>query len=120
MAKNRDEHREPVIRAFVALPGETQVEVSARTLPGSGLCVYTQMIISKTRRTMKNTLAVLLSILSVGYLIPTTIAIMRSRSNTGSIFVVNLFLGWTLIGWVVALAWSVATDKINSVKQIQQ
>lgn len=66
---------------------------------------------------MKKTLAVLLSILSAGYLIPTTIAIMRSRSNTGSIFVVNLFLGWTLIGWVVALAWSVATDRINSSKQ---
>lgn len=63
---------------------------------------------------MKNTLAVLLSILTVGYMLPTTIAIMRSRSNAGSIFVVNLFLGWTLIGWVVSLAWSVATDQ-NSI-----
>lgn len=26
---------------------------------------------------------------------------------TAAIFVVNLFLGWTLIGWVVALAWAV-------------
>jgi hypothetical protein len=27
-----------------------------------------------------------------------------------AIFVLDLFLGWTLIGWVIALAWSVATD----------
>ncbi|MDO8589977.1 MAG: hypothetical protein Q7R69_01770 [bacterium] len=39
MARKRDEHREPVIRAFVALPGETLVEVVERRLPGSGLCV---------------------------------------------------------------------------------
>jgi hypothetical protein len=37
--QNRDEHREPVIRAFVALPVETLVEVTVRCLPGSGLCV---------------------------------------------------------------------------------
>jgi hypothetical protein len=39
MVHNRDEHREPVIRAFVALPVETLVEVTERCLPGSGLCV---------------------------------------------------------------------------------
>lgn len=55
-------------------------------------------------------LAVLLSIGTVGYLLPTTIAIIRRRTNTTAIFVLNLFLGWTLIGWVVALVWAVATD----------
>ncbi len=39
MVANRDEHKEPVIMAFVALPGETLVEVTARCLPGSGLFV---------------------------------------------------------------------------------
>jgi hypothetical protein len=39
MVQYRDEHREPVIRAFVALPVETLVEVTERCLPGSGLCV---------------------------------------------------------------------------------
>lgn len=39
MVENCDEHRKPVIRAFVALPVETLVEVIARCLPGSGLCV---------------------------------------------------------------------------------
>jgi hypothetical protein len=25
-------------------------------------------------------------------------------------FLLNLFLGWTMIGWVVALVWAVKTD----------
>lgn len=55
-------------------------------------------------------LAVLLSLLTLGYFLPTTIAVIRKRSNTMAIFVLNLFLGWTLIGWVIALVWAVATD----------
>jgi len=39
MAQIRDEHRKPVIRAFVALPGETLVGVTVKSLPGSGLSV---------------------------------------------------------------------------------
>ncbi|MCK6462443.1 MAG: superinfection immunity protein [Candidatus Pacebacteria bacterium] len=62
-------------------------------------------------------LAVLLSIGTLGYLLPTTIAIIRRRTNTMAIFVLNLFLGWTLIGWVVALVWSVATDTPKPVTQ---
>lgn len=59
---------------------------------------------------MKKTLAVLLSIISVGYFIPTTVAIIRERTNTGAIFVLNLFLGWTLIAWVISLVWAVAEE----------
>ncbi len=40
------------------------------------------------------------------YFIPTIIAIHRSHPNQAPIFVVNLLLGWTLVGWTVALAWS--------------
>lgn len=38
------------------------------------------------------------------YWIPTVVAAVRHVPNTGSVVVVNLFLGWTFIGWVVALA----------------
>jgi hypothetical protein len=38
------------------------------------------------------------------YLIPTIIAAIRKVPNLGSVVVINLFLGWTLVGWVVALA----------------
>ncbi|MFF4331326.1 superinfection immunity protein [Streptomyces sp. NPDC001591] len=38
------------------------------------------------------------------YLVPTVVAMVRAVPNRGSVIVVNIFLGWTLIGWVVALA----------------
>jgi T4 superinfection immunity protein len=43
------------------------------------------------------------------YFLPTTVAAIRKLSNQGSLFVVNLFLGWTFIGWVVALAMAART-----------
>ncbi|WP_455402909.1 superinfection immunity protein [Streptomyces bambusae] len=38
------------------------------------------------------------------YFLPTLVAITRGVPNTGSVIVVNLFLGWSVVGWVVALA----------------
>lgn len=42
------------------------------------------------------------------YFLPTVIAAYRLHPNAAPVFVVNLFLGWTLVGFVVALAWSVS------------
>lgn len=38
------------------------------------------------------------------YFVPTIVALSRDMPNKGSTIAVNVFLGWTLIGWVVALA----------------
>lgn len=38
------------------------------------------------------------------YLAPSLNAWSRDHKNGGPIFVVNFFLGWTVIGWIVALA----------------
>jgi Superinfection immunity protein len=46
---------------------------------------------------------------------PTYVAIARRHNNCGSIFVLNLFLGWTLIGWVVALVWSFSSQSSHVV-----
>ncbi len=49
------------------------------------------------------------AILCVGllfYFIPTFVAVMRGHPNTAAIVVVNLLLGWSLIGFAVALAWA--------------
>lgn len=60
-------------------------------------------------------LGILLTLGSIGYLLPTGIAIARGRTNTASIFVLNLFLGWTFVAWVIALMWSVAKDSPHSI-----
>lgn len=38
------------------------------------------------------------------YLLPAIVAEVRKVPNRGSVFIVNFFLGWTIIGWIVALA----------------
>ena len=40
------------------------------------------------------------------YFIPTYIAYRYEHKNAKAIFVLNLLLGWTWIGWVVALIWA--------------
>jgi len=45
----------------------------------------------------------LLPILLVLYFLPTIIALFRNRDDWGEIFILNLFLGWTCAGWVVAM-----------------
>ena len=40
------------------------------------------------------------------YILPTAVAQHRHCTAFNGILVVNLFLGWTFIGWVVALAWA--------------
>ena len=42
------------------------------------------------------------------YFLPSIIG-HRKRGFTG-IFLVNFFLGWTVIGWFVALIWACASD----------
>ncbi len=41
-----------------------------------------------------------------GYMAPTIIAARRGHPNVAPIAVVNILLGWTLVGYVIALAWS--------------
>lgn len=49
-----------------------------------------------------------LMLLLIVYFIPTMVG-WRKR-NADAIFVLNLLLGWTLIGWVVALTWAVSYE----------
>jgi T4 superinfection immunity protein len=46
----------------------------------------------------------------VMYFIPAIIALARNKRDAVSILVLNFFLGWTAIGWVVALVWAVKMD----------
>jgi len=45
------------------------------------------------------------------YFLPTVISLVfRPGSAAAGIFLVNFFLGWTIIGWWVALIWALASD----------
>jgi hypothetical protein len=44
------------------------------------------------------------------YLAPTFVAAGRKHRNTGAICALNIFLGWTLLGWVMALVWGLTAN----------
>lgn len=44
------------------------------------------------------------------YFVPTFIAHTRHHRNFASILIINLCLGWTVLGWVGALAWAFSKD----------
>ena len=49
------------------------------------------------------------------YFLPTIIGAARHKSNLVGIFLVNLFLGWSVIGWVIALVWSLSIERVDQV-----
>ena len=56
-----------------------------------------------------------LAILAGIYFAPTIVAWGR-KHETASVLVINLFLGWTFVGWVVALAMAVRGENRAKVK----
>lgn len=52
-------------------------------------------------------------ILFLIYFLPTLVA--AKKDHQPSVIVVNLFLGWTVIGWVVALAMAVHGERPKAV-----
>jgi T4 superinfection immunity protein len=47
---------------------------------------------------------------SLMYFLPSIIALARNKRDTVAILLLNLFLGWSVIGWIVALVWACKTD----------
>ncbi|KKK67034.1 hypothetical protein LCGC14_2958120 [marine sediment metagenome] len=47
------------------------------------------------------------------YFVPWAVASSRGKRNAPAIAVLNLFLGWTFVGWVIALVWA-CTDEAKS------
>jgi hypothetical protein len=46
------------------------------------------------------------AVLAVLYFLPSYIASRRNHRNLVALFVANLFLGWTFLGWVGCLIWA--------------
>jgi hypothetical protein len=57
---------------------------------------------------MQSDFSGLLILAAILYFFPTVIALLRWRPNLMAIFALNLFLGWSVIGWVIALVWSLS------------
>ena len=54
------------------------------------------------------------------YLLPTLIATIRKHHNGLPIALINVFLGWTFVGWIVAFIWSCTSPAPQQPIIIQQ
>lgn len=53
------------------------------------------------------------------YFLPTIIGAARHKTNLVGIFLVNFLLGWSIIGWIVALVWAISTERFDQVPRPQ-
>lgn len=61
---------------------------------------------------MKDLLAwFFLAVLVALYFVPTICAMFRQHRNSTAIFVLNLLLGWVVVGWIIAMVWAF-TDNV--------
>ena len=57
--------------------------------------------------------------LFVFYWLPTIIAIARHTHSALGVAALNFFLGWTIVGWVLALLWALAAGPAQQVIVIE-
>jgi hypothetical protein len=55
-------------------------------------------------------MTILILLAAFFYFVPAIAAFTRQKRNAGAITVLNIFAGWTFIGWIVALVWAVSED----------
>jgi hypothetical protein len=46
------------------------------------------------------------------YFLPTILAMVRRHHNVLGVFLLNFFLGWSVIGWIIALVWSLSAPPV--------
>ena len=49
---------------------------------------------------------IILLLVIIIYMLPTLIAFSREHPHREAVAVINIFLGWTLIGWFVVFLWA--------------
>lgn len=64
-------------------------------------------------------LFLLVIVLIAAYFLPTIVAVRRGR-QVGPVAVINIFFGWSLIGWVVAIVMALSDKPVGGGAQIHQ
>lgn len=69
--------------------------------------------IKPTKPSSSSTGGVILILLGI-YFLPAIIAAGRSHHNATAIFLLNLLLGWTAIGWILSLVWAATAVRVKA------
>lgn len=66
----------------------------------------------KSGKPIQLIVAWVITVLTVGYMLPWAIAASRGKSNSGAIGLVTFLLGWTVIGWIVGLVMACGAHQV--------
>lgn len=58
------------------------------------------------------TIMIIIAVIVAAYFLPAIVANNRGHRNAMAIGVLNLLLGWTFVGWAIALVWA-CTDNVD-------
>ena len=78
------------------------------------------IISDKKGKPVQSTLAWVIAVCTLGYMLPWAIAATRGKSNAGAIGWINLLLGWSVIGWIIALVMACGSHQAVAVQQQPQ
>lgn len=81
-----------------------------RLLLWSGVCSVIGILISQSLYGL--IIGAIIGVLIFGHFIPYYIASARNHPNKYPILAINFFLGWSIVGWVVALVWALTVNPI--------
>ncbi|HSL83671.1 MAG TPA: superinfection immunity protein, partial [Thermoanaerobaculia bacterium] len=99
-------------------PGEaaarSEPDGSTSFVMRGGLLVLTGLVLLLLAEATGSVQALFGLVLLAVYFLPSLIATKRGHHQTGAIAVVNVFLGWTFIGWVIALAMACSAVRPHS------
>jgi hypothetical protein len=51
-----------------------------------------------------------LALVTLGYLLPWAVAVLRRQEKAAAIGLINLLTGWTVVGWFICLAMAVRRE----------
>ena len=85
--------------AFLQEPGRRDAALIVRVEPERPSWTVTKVV------------AIIVAILTAGYMLPWAIAAVRDVPHWG-VFWVNLLLGWTIVGWIVALVMALRAQRV--------
>lgn len=79
--------------------------------------MYVELVTDRHRSGLRRVaLAWVLTLVTCGYLFPWAVATTRGKSNAGAIGVLNLALGWTVVGWLVALGLALGRHRVAGLR----
>ena len=56
-------------------------------------------------------LIIILIVAAAAYFLPSIFAWTRNHPSKWGIIALNILLGWTLLGWIIALIWSLSSTR---------